>query len=325
MTKPLISVIVPVYNVEQYLPKCIDSILAQTYENLEIILVEDGTKDSSGIICDDYAAKDTRIRVIHKPNGGLSSARNAGMEIARGEYFGFVDSDDWIEPEMYENLMAVSQKYDADVVCGGRYDVDGATRERTTGLCPVKEECIDPMEMLGRVFIWDNCDSAAWDKLYRRHIFAETKYPLGVYSEDVACFYKLMEAADRVALCPKPMYNYLHRQNSITTSKLSEKTFHYPSHTAVIYPYILEHHPEIAKQARYLRVRGIAHAMLSIDLAGKEAWETYGDYYRSQKKELRGHVPFLLTSPYHNPKERIIHLLLALGLYRPLKKLQGKI
>ena len=119
MSKPLISVIVPVYNVEQYLPKCIDSILAQTYENLEIILVEDGTKDSSGVICDEYAAKDARIRVIHKENGGLSSARNAGMEIARGEYFGFVDSDDWIEPEMYENLMALAQKYDADVFVKG--------------------------------------------------------------------------------------------------------------------------------------------------------------------------------------------------------------
>lgn len=324
MSKPLISVIVPVYNVEQYLPKCIDSILAQTYENLEIILVEDGTRDSSGLICDEYAKKDSRIRVIHKENGGLSSARNAGMEIARGEYFGFVDSDDWIEPEMYETLLAYSQKHDADVVCCGRYDVDGATGEKTVGLCPAKEECIAPMEMLGRVFIWDNCDSAAWDKLYRRHIFAETRYPLGVYSEDVACFYKLMEAANRVALCPKPFYNYLHRPNSITTSKLSEKTFHYPNHTAVIYPYIREHHPEIAKQARYLRVRGICHALLTIDLAGEDAWKTYAEYYRTQKKELLRHVPFLLTSPYHSPKERLIHLLLAAGLYRPLKQLQGR-
>ena len=119
-TNPLISVIVPVYNVEKYLGKCVDSILAQTYENLEIILVEDGTKDNSGAICDAYAAKDSRIRVIHKENGGLSSARNAGMDIARGEYFGFVDSDDWIEPKMYETLLNLAEKYHADLVCGSR-------------------------------------------------------------------------------------------------------------------------------------------------------------------------------------------------------------
>ncbi len=320
MSNPLISVIVPVYNVAEFLPKCVDSILAQTYDNLEIILVEDGTKDSSGIICDQYAGKDSRIRVIHKENGGLSSARNAGMEIARGEYFGFVDSDDWIEPETYECLMALVQKYDADLVCGGRYDVDGATGERTVGLCPKAEECISSMEMLGRVFTWDHCDSAAVDKLYKRHMFDEIRYPLGMYSEDVAIFYKLMEKANRVALCPKPLYNYLHRANSITTAKLSEKTFHYPNHTEVVYDYICKHHPEIRPQARFLRVRGIAYAMMSIDLAGKDAWKQYKDYYARMKKEMRSHVRFLLTSPYHGKKERIIHLLLAAGLYRHMKK-----
>ncbi len=320
MSKPLISVIVPVYNVEQYLPKCVGSILAQTYDNLEIILVEDGTKDSSGRICDDYAALDPRVRVIHKENGGLSSARNAGIDVAKGDYFGFVDSDDWIEPETYETLMAVAQKYGADMVCGGRYDVDGVTGQRTIGLCPQKEETISPMEMLGRVFVWDNCDSAAWDKLYRRSLFETIRYPLGQYSEDIAIFYKLMEKANRVALCDKPLYNYLHRENSITTAKLSEKTFHYPNHTEVIYPYIREHHPEIEKQARFLRVRGIVYAMMSIDLAGQDAWKQYDAYYRRQQKELRSHFLFLLTSPYHGKKERIIHLLLALGLYRPLKK-----
>lgn len=322
MSKPLISVIVPVYNVEKYLGKCVDSILAQTYENLEIILVEDGTGDGCGAICDAYAAQDPRVRVIHKENGGLSSARNAGMDIARGEYFGFVDSDDWIEPETYETLLNLAEKYDADLVSGSRYDVAEPTGERTLGLHHEKEECISAMEMLGRVFVWDGCDSAAWDKLYRRHLFADIRYPLGMYSEDIAIFYKLMEKANRVALCPKPLYNYLHRENSITTAKLSEKTFHYPNHTEVIYPYICANHPQLKNQARFLRVRGIAYAMMSIDLAGEEAWKQYDAYYRRQRKEMCGHIPFLLTSPYHGKKERLIHLLLALGLYRPLKKLR---
>ena len=322
MSKPLISVIVPVYNVEKYLGKCVDSILAQTYENLEIILVEDGTRDGCGAICDAYAAKDPRVRVIHKENGGLSSARNAGMDIARGEYFGFVDSDDWIEPETYETLLNLAEKYDADLVSGSRYDVAEPTGERTLGLHHEKEECISAMEMLGRVFVWDGCDSAAWDKLYRRHLFADIRYPLGMYSEDIAIFYKLMEKANRVALCPKPLYNYLHRENSITTAKLSEKTFHYPNHTEVIYPYICANHPQLKTQARFLRVRGIAYAMMSIDLAGEEAWKQYDAYYRRQRKEMCSHISFLLTSPYYGKKERLIHLLLALGLYRPLKKLR---
>ena len=322
MSKPLISVIVPVYNVEKYLGKCVDSILAQPYENLEIILVEDGTRDGCGAICDAYAAKDPRVRVIHKENGGLSSARNAGMDIARGEYFGFVDSDDWIEPETYETLLNLAEKYDADLVSGSRYDVAEPTGERTLGLHHEKEECISAMEMLGRVFVWDGCDSAAWDKLYRRHLFADIRYPLGMYSEDIAIFYKLMEKANRVALCPKPLYNYLHRENSITTAKLSEKTFHYPNHTEVIYPYICANHPQLKNQARFLRVRGIAYAMMSIDLAGEEAWKQYDAYYRRQRKEMCSHIPFLLTSPYHGKKERLIHLLLAMGLYRPLKKIR---
>ena len=107
----LISVIVPVYNVEEYLPRCVDSLLSQTYEKLEIILVDDGTKDASDKICDAYAARDPRVKVIHKENGGLSSARNAGIDIASGEYLAFVDSDDWIEPDTYAHMLGIALKY----------------------------------------------------------------------------------------------------------------------------------------------------------------------------------------------------------------------
>ena len=116
---PCVSVIVPVYKVAAYLPRCVDSILAQTWRNLEIILVDDGSPDECGSICDVYAEKDPRIRVIHKENGGLSSARNAGLDTASGEYIGFVDSDDWIEPEMYARMLALMEKYDAKMVCAG--------------------------------------------------------------------------------------------------------------------------------------------------------------------------------------------------------------
>ena len=149
----LLSVIVPVYNVETYLPRCVDSILQQSYENMEVILVDDGSQDGSGKICDEYAARDSRVKVIHKENGGLSSARNAGLDTAAGEYLTFVDSDDWIEPDAYCPMIALLEENNAALVCGGRYDVDGKTGERKQGLCPKKTERISGEEMAGRLFL----------------------------------------------------------------------------------------------------------------------------------------------------------------------------
>lgn len=320
----LISVIVPVYNVEEYLPRCVDSILAQTYRNLEVILVDDGTKDNSDQICDAYAAKDSRIKVIHKKNGGLSSARNAGMDIAKGEYFGFVDSDDWIEPETYETMLGLALKHDAKMVCGGRYDVDSATGEKIVGLCPRKEEVISGVDMLGRVFLWDQCDSAAWDKLYHRSLFQEIRYPSGLICEDVAIFYRLVELTEKVVLCDKPLYNYYHREGSITTSKISEKTFHFQQHTDIIFPYIQKKYPEISKQAEYFRVRALVNSVIAVDLADEESRAKYEPQCNNARKELKKHIGYIISGPYFGKQERLTDLLLALGIYLPLKRIYHK-
>mgnify|MGYP002514942113 CR=1 FL=1 len=320
----LISVVVPVYKVEKYLDRCVQSLVNQTLKDMEIILVDDGSPDNCGAICDAYAQKDSRIRVIHKENGGLSSARNAALEVAQGEYFGFVDSDDWIEPEMYETLLAGIQKYDAQMAYGGRYDIDGNTGEKTRGLCPRKEECISGMEMLGRVFLWENCDSAAWDKLYHRSLFEGIRYPQGYNSEDIAIFYKLMERVDKVAMCDKPMYNYLHRPNSITTAKLSDKTFHFLHHTDTIYPYIQKNHPELTNRARYFHIAALVYSVLMIDLASEQDQEKYAQLCTQRRKELRTHLPFLLTSSFYGKQECLTNILLALNIYIPLKKLYHK-
>ena len=193
----LISVIVPVYKVEPYLNRCVDSILGQTYQNLEVILVNDGSKDGSGSICDAYAQKDSRIRVIHKENGGLSSARNAGMDAATGEYITFVDSDDWLEADGYEHLMDLMERYQVKLVCGGNYDVDGETGERTLGVCPAKEEVVTAEEFVGRMFLWQGCDSSVCDKLFHRDLFASFRFPVGKVSEDVALTYKIVLGAER--------------------------------------------------------------------------------------------------------------------------------
>ena len=308
-----ISVIVPVYNVSSYLRRFVDSILAQTYENLEIILVDDGATDASGVICDEYARKDDRIRVIHKSNGGLSSARNAGLDIATGEYVAFVDSDDWIEPEMYRYLMGLIQKYDVKLAYTGRFDVEEATGERTVGLCPEKEEKIPAHELVSRIFLWDNVDSAAWDKLYHRSLFEKYRYPEGKICEDVPVTYRIVLETDYVALGNQPMYHYYHRAGSITKSKLSEKSFHLSQHTAAVYEDIRKNFPELEPQARNLRVRSLAHILLLLETEGERSWEAFPEEYSATRKALRKHLPFLLTSPYLEKKERLTDLLLILG------------
>lgn len=315
--KTLISIIVPVYNVERFLPRCLESLMAQTYETLEIILVDDGATDSSGVICDEYAARDPRIIVIHKKNGGLSSARNAGLEIARGEYIGFVDSDDWVEPEMYGHMLSLMKKYDAMLVCAGRYDVEEATGKKTVGLCPKKEEVVTGEELVGRIFTWDGLDSAAWDKLYHRSILQNFRYPLGKICEDVPVTYRIVLEAGKAVLCDRPFYNYLHRAGSITKTKvISEKNFHLSEHTGAIYPWIRENHPAIEPQAAYLRVSSLVHLLLLLDQAKPEVRNQFMDQYRNARKELGKFTGFILHAPYFGTKERIRDLLLILGLYR---------
>lgn len=319
---PLISVIVPVYNVEAWLPRCVDSILSQTYEKLEILLVDDGSTDDSGLICEEYAKKDTRIRVIHKENGGLSSARNAGLDAASGEYIGFVDSDDWIEPEMYAEMLALMEQNHAQLVCAGRYDVDGGTGEKTVGLCPKRQEQVSGEELAGRIFLWDHCDSSACDKLYRRELFDGIRYPEGKTCEDIPVTYRLALKAQRAVLCNKPFYNYYHRSGSISKGAgITEKTFHYSQHTAVILEDIRRNHPNIAAQAEFLRVHSLYHILLRLDHASPEIRRTYRQQYREARQELQKHWKFILTCPWLTKQQRVTDILLIANLYHILRPL----
>lgn len=322
---PLISVIVPVYNVAAWLPRCVDSVLAQTYQNLEILLIDDGSTDASGEICDAYAEKDPRIRVIHKKNGGLSSARNAGLDVSNGQYLGFVDSDDWIEPEMYAQMLALMERNEAQLVCAGRYDVDGDTGRKTIGLCPKRQECITGEELAGRIFLWDHCDSSACDKLYRRELFDGIRYPEGKTCEDVPVTYRLALKAHRAVLCDKPLYNYFHRSGSISKgAKISGKTFHYSQHTAGILEDIRKNHPAIAPQAEFLRVHSLYHLLLRLDHAPTEMRKTYRKEYRDARRALSKHWRFILTCPWLTKQQRVTDLLLIVNLYHVLRPLFHK-
>ncbi len=222
-SSPLITVIVPIYKVEQYLDKCVDSIIRQTYRQLEIILVDDGSPDRCGIIANELAKKDSRIKVIHKENGGLSSARNAGIDIAQGEYIGFVDSDDTIEPFMYEKLLKLIQSEGTKLaVCAINYVYEDGKilTKKKLG----ENKTFDFYQAIVEMNQHTYFDMGAWSKLYHRSLFKEIRFPVGKLSEDYYIMYKLFDKAQKVSYLDLPCYNYLQRQNSITRS---DKINHY--------------------------------------------------------------------------------------------------
>ena len=314
--KSLISVIVPIYKVEDYLPKCVESIRNQTHSNLEIILVDDGSPDGCGAICDEFAKKDSRIRVIHKENGGLSDARNVGIEVAKGDYLAFVDSDDWLEPDAFEAMLALAEKYDAKMVCAGRYNEDGATGTQSKGLCPEKEEFVPGKELVRRIFRWDHLDSAAWDKLYARELFQEIRYPVGRVVEDVPTTYHLVLLAGGAAMLPRPIYHYLCREQSITNAPVSPKSFHGPENAALVYEDIRAAYPELEPDARYFRTMYQRYIVQELDLADKSTRQEYAREYAQYRRALRGQLRFILGYDLFAGR-RLELMLTALGLFRP--------
>ena len=216
---PLISVIIPVYKVEQYLHKCIDSVINQTYSNLEIILVDDGSPDNCGMICDEYSQKDSRIRVIHKENGGLSDARNAGLDIATGDYIGFVDSDDYISIDMYSVLIQVLLQTNTDISMCGMYDIfEGKTTISCNG---DKIEILSPSDGLRTCIYEQKIRMCACNKLYKKNIFDTLRYPKGKTYEDAYIISDIFLIVSKASVIYKPLYYYYHRPMSITTSSFS--------------------------------------------------------------------------------------------------------
>lgn len=257
MENQLISIIVPVYNVERYLKDCIESILAQTYKNFELILVDDGSPDKCGKICDYYGKKDRRIKVIHKLNGGLSDARNAGIEIAKGDYIGFVDSDDFIMPDMYEKLLDACIKYSADISMCGR-NIVNENKDVIGELFVIdKIEKYDKKDAIGKLLLWDSCDSAAWDKLYKRSIFEEVRYPVGVMSEDYAVTARLFANANSIVHVGEPLYNYTQRSNSITKQGFTQERYGVIYQVYDLTEFVGTMYPDLMNNCNYFIARSL--------------------------------------------------------------------
>lgn len=294
----LISVIIPIYKVEEYLDKCISSVVNQTYKNLEIILVDDGSPDNCPTMCDDWAKKDERIRVIHKSNGGLSDARNVGLEIASGDYIAFVDSDDYIKPDMIEKLYAAIRREDADIAACGILSCEGE-KETAWG-------CHSVVGVSEQIFAMLYDDTAypvsALNKLYRRSCWKEMRFPAGKTCEDAFTTYQLVHNAERIVMIPDALYCYRIRPGSIMTSSFSLKKMDEEEAWRCNYQFIEQNYPQLKKAAFdfYLqRVNVLIHTMTQEDR------NDYTAQYQSLRKILKSNFRYVVFSCKLKWKQRI--------------------
>ena len=216
---PLISVIIPVYKVESYLSSCLESVLAQSYTNLQIILVDDGSPDGCGVLCDRWAEKDPRITVIHKENGGLSSARNAGLEIATGAYVMFVDSDDILSDQLCQVLYQTLDGADI-AICDPVHIFPDTPWEYA--FSQVRTQ-LDPESAICQMWYQTAFLPSAWGKLFRRELFARRRFTVGRLYEDIDVMHEVFYDAKSIAYTPARLYGYQHREDSITTKAFSKR------------------------------------------------------------------------------------------------------
>ena len=212
-----LSVIIPIYNVEKYLRRCIESVLKQTYLNLEIILVDDGSTDGCAKICDEYKEKDERVSVIHKKNGGLSEARNFGLKLVTGEIVTYLDSDDYIDANMYEKMIKAMRDKEADiVVCGTYIDYeDGSTKIKSEK----KEKILNTEEALIELNSFSSFDMSVCNKIFKKEIIKDIDFPVGKKSEDYFVMYQYFARAKKVVIINEAKYHYFQRSNSISRGK----------------------------------------------------------------------------------------------------------
>ena len=305
----LISVIVPIYKVEPYLRRCVDSILAQTYQNLEIILVNDGSPDNCPAICDEFAKKDARIKVIHKVNGGLSDARNVGMTAANGDFLMFVDSDDWLEKSAIECLYQLLLSSNAQIAIGGMQRVEDQTNKiLKSDFDGIKNIVSMTSSQAMEEFFRNGC--AAWGRLYHRNIHSEIEFPDGEINEDEAIVLLLLDRCNIVVQTNEVVYNYRCRAESITTSTFSEKKLAWYQHCKDNLAWVQQHHPELTVFAEKRLCSSILWTLREIALSPRNfseivsclQYDIRSNYHRYRKcalsKSERGRLWLLRFAPF---------------------------
>lgn len=291
---PLISVIVPVYNVKKYVVDCIQSICAQTYNNLEIILVDDGSTDGSEHICDDYKLKDGRVFIIHKENGGLSDARNVAIDVCNGDYITFIDGDDFVSTDYIETLYHLLASTNSQIaICGHKdfYELPVTEYIKTDSFFEYS-----PDEAIKEILINGKFTTSAWGKLYSAELFREIRYPNGRLFEDLYTTWKTFDRASKIVFTPSQEYFYRQNPTGIMNSKFNPQKLDilYVHHSLI--SGLKERRPELV---RYGYERSGAYASIQLFAALKSGYSTLDDL-KQFRVEIRKHFRYLLGGSYPN-------------------------
>lgn len=308
----LLSVIVPVYNVEKYLDRCIGSIVDQTYQNLEIILVDDGSPDRCPGMCDEWALRDSRIKVIHKKNGGLSDARNTGIAAATGEYLAFVDSDDYVGLRMYETMIGAIERTGTGIACCGRYIVKGDNERVVHNMD--REHVFTPAEAVRELLIGGYVEESACDKVYKRALFQNLCFPVGEINEDIVIMPQLLDRSKGVVHVAVPFYYYWQESPSITRSAYSPKKKVILKHLDAIKNYIHKVHPELLDYFAVLEAR-YCQSVLYLLLNDPHVRKRYREDYREFYARFRVSFPKRLKLTSMEMNERVKGYLILWNLY----------
>lgn len=254
MRNDLVSIIVPIFNIEDCLPRCIESLMAQTYENIEILLINDGSPDNCAAICESYVYKDQRIRAFNKPNGGLSSARNFGLDRAKGQYICFVDGDDFMDSRMVEILHHEIVKHQVKLACCGFRVYHEGDELYEDPFDPDKTEVFNTEEAINHLFTKEKYANYAWNKIYHRSLFDEIRFPVGRKMEDLGVMYRLMDQCEAVTFNPVKLCNYYQRSASILHNR--DKKFYEDKFflTYERYEYLKKRFPRMLRNELYMMV-----------------------------------------------------------------------
>lgn len=270
----LVSVIIPIYNVEKYLKRCLDSIKEQEYSDIEVILVDDGSLDSSGKICDEYAVGDDRFMVIHKNNGGLSDARNVGMKKASGKYIFFLDADDWVSKDCIKKLYQYLKEKELDIVAGGiSISYSDGRCEQYTEYGDTVYSCKDALYDMGTK---KKICVMSWNKLYKRSLLDDIYFPVGKINEDEFVTYKIILRANRIGFLDSNTYFYYQREKSISNSaKMFLKTDALEAFEERIITYKKNNYFDLIETTEYARLMYIYNAMKCEDLNYRQKKKIY--------------------------------------------------
>lgn len=315
---PLISIIVPVYNVERYLRTCVKSLLGQTYKNIEIILVNDGSRDESGTICDELKKNNDKISVIHKENGGLASARNKGLEYAKGKYVTFVDSDDYVAEDMYECLYEAIIRTSSKIACCNwlrHIDTEGKKEIISPiGQLYTDETILSKEQAIKSLLLNNGMTYSACDKLFKKELFDEIRFPCeNLPSEDIPCIYKIIKNADRIVHIGEAKYYYRIVQGSISTQTFTKRNISTFEYMTDVVEDVVKCYPNLRKESEFALIQcaDSLYNRLVLDKKHKE----YREISEELKQQIRKSLGKIIFNPFFTFNAKIVNIFITFNMY----------